>query len=119
VAFFGAFSELCGIPHRQASHASSTFELLLVDKCLKMNIAKRPVNDAGFQRSKSIGISGKSRSSQRTRHGSIHDKSGPRLWPGIALSVAFAYDDYPAECCGGYDWHPVPCDETRVRTVGD
>jgi hypothetical protein len=35
VAFLGAFSELCGIPHRHASHASSTFELLLVDKASK------------------------------------------------------------------------------------
>ena len=30
-AFLGAFSEFCGIRHRQASRASSTFALLLVD----------------------------------------------------------------------------------------
>jgi hypothetical protein len=37
---------------------------------------------------------------------------------GYCLSVAFAHDDYPAECCGGYDCHPVPYDEITVRTEG-
>jgi hypothetical protein len=34
----------------------------------------------------------------------------------LFTSVAFAYDDYPANCCGVYDCRPVPCDETRVGT---
>ena len=36
----------------------------------------------------------------------------------LIASVAFAHDDYPAECCGGHDCHPVPCDEITVRSDG-
>ena len=31
----------------------------------------------------------------------------------------FAHDDYPADCCGDHDCHPVPCDEITVRSDGD
>ena len=36
----------------------------------------------------------------------------------LITSVAFAHDDYPADCCGDHDCHPVPCDEITVRSDG-
>jgi hypothetical protein len=36
----------------------------------------------------------------------------------LIASVAFAHDDYPADCCGDHDCHPVPCDEITVGSDG-
>jgi hypothetical protein len=36
----------------------------------------------------------------------------------LLTSVAFAHDDYPADCCRDHDCHPVPCDEITVRSEG-